>query len=92
MCATMTRHAQARMQGRAIPADAIDLLLDFGASMRVRGADSFYFDQPARRRAAAELDRTTLRRTAKYLNAYAIVADDGSIVTAAWRTQRLRRA
>lgn len=89
---TITRHAAVRMQQRAISQEAIDLLLDFGTSTRSRGADSIYFDQAARRRAANALDRATLRRSERYLNLFAVVSDDGSIITAAWRTRRLRRA
>jgi hypothetical protein len=92
MPGTITRHAAVRMQQRAIPADAIDLLLEFGTSTRRHGTDSIYFDRAARRLAADTLDSATLRRSEKYLNAYAVVADDGSLITAAWRTRRLRRA
>lgn len=91
MRCTVTRHATTRMQQRAIPPHAIDLLLEFGSSARCRGAESFYFDHAARRRATASLDRTALRRSERYQNTYAIVGDDGAVITAAWRIGRLRR-
>jgi hypothetical protein len=87
-----TSHAAARMQQRAIPPEAIDMLLEFGTPVRCHGADSFAFDHAARRRVAHALDKRTLRRSERYLNAYAVVADNGSLITAAWRTKRLRRA
>jgi hypothetical protein len=68
------------------------MLLNFGTSTRCNGADSFFFDRAARQRAARVLDSAMLRRSEKYLNVYAIVADSGSLITAAWRTKRLRRA
>ncbi len=92
MATAITVHAAARMQQRAIPIEAIELLLDFGTSTRCRGADSFFFDRKARQRLAAVLGRADLRRAEKYLNAYAVVADDGCVITAARRTRRLRRA
>jgi hypothetical protein len=66
------------------------MLLEFGSSQRGRGAESFYFDHAARRRAAAALDAITLRQSEKYLNTYAVVSDDGALITAAWRKRRLR--
>lgn len=88
---TVTVHAAARMQQRAIPLAAIDLLLDYGASTRSRGAENFFFDKAARRRVAEDLGNFESRRVARLLNAYAVVSDDGTLITAAWRTRRLRR-
>jgi len=60
--------------------------------MRCRGADTFFFDRKARNRLAAVLCRADLRRAERYLNTYAVVADDGWVITAARRTRRLRRS
>jgi hypothetical protein len=92
MNVSITSHAAGRMQNRSIPITAIDMLLAFGSSRRSRGAESFYFDHAARRRAAAALDATTLRQSEKYLNAYAVVSNDGALITAAWRNRRRRSA
>lgn len=91
MAIAITAHAAARIQQRIITVEAIEWLLDFGTSMRCRGADNFFFDKKARRRLAAVLDGADLRRAEKYLNAYAVVADDGCVITTARRTRRLRR-
>jgi hypothetical protein len=85
-----TFHAAVRMQQRAIPAAATDLLLDHGT--RSRGADKFFFDRAARRQAQHELGLAAIRRVARYLNAYAVIGDDGALITVAWRTRRIRRA
>jgi len=90
MNVSISVHAAARMQNRSIPIAAIDMLLAFGSCRRIRGAESFYFDHAARRRAAASLDATTLRQSERYLDAYAVVSDHGALITVAWRTRRLR--
>lgn len=87
-----SNHVEVRLQQRAIPAAAIDLLRQFGATARSRGADSYFFDHAARRRARLELGREGYRSVERWLNAYAVISDDGLVITAAWRTRRLRRA
>ena len=88
---TVTVHAAMRMQQRAIPPVAIDLLLDYGSSTRTRGAESFFFDKAARRRVLQDLGKAEVRRVERLLNAYAVVSDSGILITTAWRTRRLRR-
>jgi len=92
MTLSLTDHAAIRMRQRAIPVAALDLLLDFGSTARGRGADSFFFDKKARRRLTAAFDAKELRGFQPYLNAYAVVADDGAIITVAHRIRRVRRA
>lgn len=91
MFGPVTHHAAVRMQQRAICLDAVDMLLEFGSAERCRGADRFFFDRAARRDVAESLDELTLRGYERFLNAYAVVADDGSLVTVGWRARRLRR-
>ena len=92
MSISMTRHAVARAQHRAIPAAAIEMLLNFGSDRRCRGADSYYFDHAARQRAAAAVDSAVMRQCERFLNVYAVVGDDGALITVAWRNCRLRNA
>ena len=57
---SLTRHAQARMQQRAIRADALERLLEFGReAFDHRGGVVLYFDKAARRR----LSRAGSRRS-----------------------------
>jgi hypothetical protein len=84
-------HAATRCAQRAIPPQALELLLDYGACARSRGADSYFLDQAGRRRLKRDLGEQGFRRVERWLDAYAVVADDGRIITAAWRTRRLRR-
>lgn len=91
MRVAISRHAADRMQKRAFPPAAFNLLWDYATSVRSKAADSLYFDRTARRRALAGLDSTGLRNVERLLNAFAIIVDDGSLITIAWRTRRLRR-
>jgi hypothetical protein len=86
-----TRHAARRLRGRAIPEAAIDLLFRFGASLMQVGAEVFYFDHAARRAVAAALPADAVRDVERWLDAYAVVASDGALITVGWRTRRLRR-
>lgn len=86
----LTSHARSRLQQRSIPQDAVDALLAYGNTRRHRGADIYYLDKPARSRAVAALGTGRYRKIEKALDAYLVVSDDGSIITAARRFQRLK--
>lgn len=87
-----TRHATVRRQGRGIPPFVVNLLLEQGACTRHDGADVFYVDKEARRRIRRALGDRIHAALEAYLDAYVVLGDDGRVVTAAWRTRRLRRA
>ena len=87
----LSTHASRRAARRAIPPHAINLVLDYGAVQRVNGADSYFFDSAARRRLRRELDQDGWRHVERHLGLYAVVADDGRIITVARRRRRLRR-
>lgn len=84
-----TDHARLRLQTRSISKDLVDALWDFGRFHHdKRGAEVVFFDHAARKRLHRE--RPDLyRRYAERLNAYLVVAMDGSLITAGWRTQRV---
>ena len=92
MTGSLTRHAAARRQQRAINVLALDLLWEFGSTARSRGADSVFFDHAARQRVARSLGHEGLRRVHKLTNTYAVIADSGVVVTVGWRTRRRRHA
>lgn len=87
-----TRHASVRRQERGIPPFVVNLLLEQGACTRHDGADVFYLDKEARRRVRRTLGDRIHAALEGYLDAYIVIGDDGRVVTAAWRTRRLRRA
>lgn len=86
-----THHAVRRMRSRAIPEAAVELLYRFGESLIQAGCEVLFFDHAARRRVAATLGRDGARTVERWLDAYLVVSPDGALVTAGWRTRRLRR-
>jgi hypothetical protein len=84
----LTIHAARRCAQRSIPAEAVDLLLDYARPARSHGADRYSFDRASRHRLRADLGDRRFRDVERWLDAYAVVADDGQVITAAWRTHR----
>jgi hypothetical protein len=87
-----SRHAVARMQQRAMPPFAIHLLLNFATERRSHGASVYAHDKTSRRRVRDHLGGRGVKLIEPLLDAYVVLAEDGSIITAGWRTHRLRRA
>lgn len=85
----MTIHAQERLQQRSIPPIVVKLLEEFGSIERCVGAERLTFDKAARRRLSRHLGGE--RIVEPWLNVYAVVADDGYLVTASHRRRRHRR-
>jgi hypothetical protein len=85
----LTDHARARMRQRAIPPMAVEALLAYGRGEHDhRGGTIVYFDKAARRR----LERERLDRALEHcLDAYAVVAETGEIITVGHRDRRIRR-
>lgn len=88
---TFTAHARSRCAQRAIPPFVVDLIVDYGATARLNGADSYSLTKEGRRQLRRELGEVLFRAIERSLDAYAVIADDGVVITAAWRTRRLRR-
>lgn len=88
----LTEHAQARLQQRGIPGTVLESLLDFGREAHDHhGSAIVYFDHRARERLRRAFGRDTYKRLEPHLDAYAVVAADGSVVTVGHRTQRINR-
>ena len=88
----VSRHARARLQSRAIPPFVIDLLHEYGASDRCGGAEHLFFDKRSRRALAVAMGgKRGLRTIERWFDVYAVVGDNGRLVTAAHRTGRMRR-
>ena len=89
---TVTRHAAARMQQRAIPPFIVELLERFGSELRCGGADQLFFDKAARRRLEHHMGgRRSLRHVEPWLNVYLVISDNGRLITVAHRSGRLNR-
>lgn len=86
----MTQHAQTRIQQRGIPSSAVDAILAFGCRKRHHGADVYFLDRQSRSRVANSLGRKQYAKIERSLDSYLVVSDDGAIITAAHRKQRLK--
>ena len=88
----LTQHAKARMQQRGITLTTLNSLLDYGAqSHDHRGATIVFFDKKAKSRLLRDSGRAAYRVVEKQLNAYAVVDNDGSVVTVGHRNKRIPR-
>lgn len=85
-----TAHAQARLQQRAIPDEAVDVLLAYGDRRRRKGADIYFLTKSARLRCQVALGREAYNRLSRSLDTYLVMGDDGQLITAAHRRQRLK--
>jgi hypothetical protein len=88
----LTDHARARMQQRGITTDALELLLDFARETHDhRGCTIVRFDKRSRRRVLRALGRDAYRRVERWLDAYAVVAEDDAVVTVGHRLRSSSR-
>lgn len=81
----LSEHAQKRSQQRSIPEVVIDLLLDFGDETHLGGGvTSFSFRKEGWKSAAKYLGNRA-KYFERYRACYAVVAEDGTIITVAHR-------
>jgi len=86
---TSTNHARHRQQNRSIPDDVIDLVLDYGRTIRRRGADVYLLGRKERQRLAVRIGSDALKALERKLRAYVVVGNDGRAITCGWRIRRL---
>jgi len=78
----LTLHAQKRCQQRAIPNMVLDLLIDIGnIKYNKGGATIFYLSKTGKDHARRLLKSMHFSQTDHCLNAYLVMASDGSIIT-----------
>ncbi len=91
MTTKLSAHAAARRQQRAIPAFIFELLEACGSERRCGGAEKLIFDKAARKRLKHYLGgERGLRIVEPWLKVYAIIGDNGSVVTMAHTSRRHR--
>lgn len=88
--ASYTKHGSARAQQRGIPPIIVSWLQDYGRVTRHMGADVYYFDKKSRKALKSDIGTLAYKRIADLLDAYAVVSDDGQIITAARRYKHLK--
>lgn len=86
----MTRHAAHRLKNRGISLEQVLVVADFGVSQRSHGATRFALDRKTRQLMVETVCPAFLRRLGS-LDIVAVFGDDGALVTASHRTERLRR-
>ena len=86
----MTKHAAHRLKNRGISLEQVLVVADFGVSHRSHGATRFALDRKARQLLVETVPLELLRRLGS-LDIVAVFADDGALITASHRTERLRR-
>ena len=88
---SLNKHAAVRLQQRAISRDSLDWLLAYGTWARSNGADVVYLSKKSWRSLERDVGRDEYFKMKERLQIYAIVADDGRIITAGHRFKRIRR-
>lgn len=87
---SLTQHAQARMQQRTVPPLVLDWLETYGRETHAGGCSVILsFDKPARRRLERAIGREPVRRMKQWLNAYAVMGENGTLLTVGYRYRRL---
>ena len=88
----LTQHAVIRMQQRGINAQTVELLVLCGAKAHDhRGATILYFDKQARQRLCHQYGAEQFKKIEGQLDTYAVIADNGAVVTVGHRTKRINR-
>lgn len=87
-----TRHANTRAQQRGLPPLIQNWLGCYGARARGKGgAEILYFDKCSRRSLARDVGSQVVDRLRPLLDAYMVMASDGTVITLGWRFKRIPR-
>jgi len=88
---SMTKHASVRQQKRGIPPLITEWLTSYGSTRHDHhGAEILFFDKQSRRLLAKEVGNDVVRRLSNYLDTYAVISGDGTVITVGHRLTRIR--
>ena len=91
MNVTVSQHAKIRMQQRAISADMLESLLDFGqVKFNGQGTEILTFPKKVVKNLKKELNHKVFMKIERHLNLYAIMSSGGELITTGYRTKRLK--
>ena len=86
----MSIHSEKRTQQRGIPQLIFQWLDEYGErSHDHNGAVILYFSKKGRRRLEKEVGRQVINRMNEWLNSYAVLSLDGTLITIGHRHQRI---
>lgn len=89
----ITHHGSKRLQNRAIPAQVINWLLDFGNYVPQRhNTQLIHFTKSGREKLTQQLSTEQKRLLEKKSHAYMVLGDDNVLITAGYRTKRIPRS
>lgn len=87
-----SQHAAVRAQQRGIPPLIVQWLIAYGEEQPDnKGARVVYFTKRSRKRIARENGDMVVRRLHDFLNAYAVIASDGQLITCGHRVKKINR-
>lgn len=86
----ISKHASQRMQQRGVPPLVVNWLLDYGRACHDHcHGIVYYFDKRSRRALQRAAGRRVVARLADYLDCYAVVSEEGTLVTVGHRHKGL---
>ena len=86
----VSTHARVRMQQRGISEAVLERLIEFGEARHDhRGAEIVYFGHASRRRLRTRLGTAAVKSMERQLNAYAVLAGSGEVITVGHRVKRI---
>jgi hypothetical protein len=88
----LTQHAAVRMKQRGIREQTLECLFRYGSKVHDhRGRVIVFFDKQARKRLIAGYGQDNVRQLDSQIDAYAVISEDGDVVTVGHRTKRINR-
>lgn len=89
---SMSQHGRTRMQQRGVPQPALELLVRYGTREHDhKGSQILYFSHRSKRRIARDLGDKAMPSLDKSLDLYAVVGENGEIITVGHRYRRILR-
>ena len=89
--AGLSSHAALRLQQRGISRTLLDLLTEHGEAVRGGNAVIYYFNDKRRARVKHHVGDEVYKAVADRLNIYAVVSNDGEIITVGHHYRRMYR-
>jgi len=87
----VSHHAEVRMQQRAISADMLERLLEFGRSrFNGRGTQMVTFPKQSVKKLKEKLSHQEFVSLERHLDIYAVVSLDDELLTVGYRTRHMR--